>query len=36
MSGIKGVTYPIPKWFMDRFFKEGKDVFAKPEQYGRS
>jgi len=29
MSEIKGVTYPIPKQFMDRFFK-GKDVFVKP------
>ena len=28
--GIVGVTYPIPKQFMDRFFKEGKDVFVKP------
>ena len=27
---IVGVTYPIPKQFMDRFFKEGKDVFIKP------
>ena len=30
MSEIKGVTYPIPKQFVDRFFKEGKDVFVKP------
>ncbi len=29
MSEIKGVTYPVPKQFMDRFF-EGKDVFVKP------
>ena len=30
MSEIVGVTYPIPKQYMDRFFKEGKDVFVKP------
>ncbi len=30
LSEIVGVTYPIPKQFMDRFFKEGKDVFVKP------
>lgn len=30
MGEIVGVTYPIPKQFMDRFFKEGKDVFVKP------
>ncbi len=30
MSDVVGVTYPIPKQFMDRFFKEGKDVFVKP------
>lgn len=29
MSEVTGVTYPIPKQFMDRFFK-GKDVFVKP------
>jgi hypothetical protein len=29
MEDIVGVTYPIPKQFMDRFFK-GKDVFVKP------
>ncbi|RLI86757.1 MAG: hypothetical protein DRO98_04955 [Archaeoglobales archaeon] len=29
MAEIVGVTYPIPKQFMDRFFK-GKDVFIKP------
>ena len=29
MTEIVGVTYPIPKRFMDRFFK-GKDVFVKP------
>jgi len=30
MAKIVGVTYPIPKQFTDRFFKEGKDVFIKP------
>ncbi len=30
MAKIVGVTFPIPKKFMDRFFKEGKDVFIKP------
>jgi len=30
MAGIVGVSYPIPKQFMDRFFKKGKDVFIKP------
>ena len=30
MSEIIGVTYPIPKQFIYRFFKEGKDVFVKP------
>jgi len=30
MSEVIGVTYPIPKQFIDRFFKEGKDVFIKP------
>jgi len=30
MAKIVGVTFPIPKQFMDRFFKEGKDVFIKP------
>jgi len=29
VSEIIGVTYPIPKQFVDRFFK-GKDVFVKP------
>jgi hypothetical protein len=29
MENIVGVSYPIPKQFMDRFF-EGKDVFVKP------
>jgi hypothetical protein len=30
MGEIVGVTYPIPKQYMDRFFKEGKNVFVKP------
>ena len=30
MATIVGVAFPIPKQFMDRFFKEGKDVFIKP------
>ena len=30
MAKIVGVAFPIPKQFMDRFFKEGKDVFIKP------
>jgi len=30
VSEIIGVTYPIPKQFVGRFFKEGKDVFVKP------
>lgn len=30
MAKIVGVAFPIPKQFMDRFFKEGKDVFVKP------
>lgn len=29
MSKVVGVTFPIPKQFMDRFFK-GKNVFIKP------
>ena len=29
MAKVVGVTYPIPKQFIDRFFK-GKDVFIKP------
>ncbi|AGK61161.1 hypothetical protein Asulf_01162 [Archaeoglobus sulfaticallidus PM70-1] len=33
---IVGVTYPIPKQFMDRFFKDGKDVFIKLQLCGRS
>jgi hypothetical protein len=27
---ITGVTFPIPKHYMHRFFKEGKTVFVKP------
>jgi len=30
MAKIVGVAFPIPKWFMNRFFKGGKDVFIKP------
>ncbi len=30
MAKIIGVAYPIPKKFIDRFFKEGKNVFVKP------
>jgi hypothetical protein len=30
MKKVIGVAYPIPKSFIDRFFKEGKDVFVKP------
>jgi len=30
MAKIVGVAFPIPKQFMDRFFREGKDVFIKP------
>jgi len=30
MTNIVGVTYPIPKQYVNRFFKEGKDVFVKP------
>jgi len=30
MAKIIGVAFPIPKQFMDRFFKEGKNVFIKP------
>jgi len=30
MAKIVGVSFPIPKQFMDRFFREGKDVFIKP------
>jgi hypothetical protein len=29
MTGIKGVAFPIPKQFVQRFF-EGRDVFVKP------
>ena len=27
---IVGVAFPIPKWFIERFFDMGKDVFIKP------
>jgi len=30
MTKIVGVTFPILKQFIDRFFKDGKDVFIKP------
>ncbi|KUL01715.1 MAG: Uncharacterized protein XE11_2040 [Methanomicrobiales archaeon 53_19] len=30
MSEITGVTFPIPKHYMKRFFEEGKAVFIKP------
>ena len=30
MSEITGVTFPVPKHYMKRFFEEGKTVFIKP------
>jgi hypothetical protein len=30
MSNITGVTFPVPKSLMPRFFAEGKTVFIKP------
>lgn len=30
MSGIIGVTFPLSKWNIDRFFEKGKTVFIKP------
>ena len=30
MSEITGVTFPVPKHLMPRFFAEGKTVFIKP------
>jgi len=27
---VIGVTFPIPKWFLDRILEEGKTVFVKP------
>ncbi|MGI6022734.1 MAG: DUF365 domain-containing protein [Methanoculleus sp.] len=30
MSEIVGVTFPVPKHLMSRFFKDGKTVFIKP------
>ncbi len=30
MSEITGVTFPIPKHLMPRFFKDGKTIFIKP------
>jgi hypothetical protein len=29
-SEIVGVTFPVPKHYMKRFFEEGKTVFIKP------
>jgi len=30
MTAITGVTFPIPKPYMTRFFEDGKTVFIKP------
>ena len=30
MPEIAGVTFPVPKHYMERFFAEGKAVFIKP------
>lgn len=30
METITGVTFPVPKEYMSRFFEEGKTVFIKP------
>jgi len=30
MPEITGVTFPVPKHYMKRFFEEGKTVFVKP------
>ncbi|MDD3622333.1 MAG: DUF365 domain-containing protein [Methanofollis sp.] len=30
MTEITGVTFPVPKAYMVRFFEEGKTVFIKP------
>jgi len=30
MSEIAGVTFPVPKEYMSRFFEDGKTVFIKP------
>ena len=30
MSKIIGVTFPVPKEYMSRFFEDGKTVFIKP------
>ncbi len=30
MEKITGVTFPVPKQYMARFFEEGKTVFIKP------
>ncbi|ASJ00343.1 DUF365 domain-containing protein [Thermococcus gorgonarius] len=29
-ENIVGVTFPVPKWFLDRILDEGKTVFVKP------
>ena len=30
MSEITGVTFPVPKKYIPRFFKDGKTIFIKP------
>ncbi|MDK2891534.1 MAG: hypothetical protein PWR21_2166, partial [Methanoculleus sp.] len=30
MSTITGVTFPVPKKYIPRFFKDKKTVFIKP------
>lgn len=30
MSTITGATFPVPKQYMSRFFRDGKTVFIKP------
>jgi hypothetical protein len=32
MTEIVGVTFPIPKQYVSRFFTDGKSVFIKPAQ----
>jgi len=27
---VVGVTFPVPKWFLDRILDEGKTIFVKP------
>lgn len=36
MTKIVGVTYPIPKQFISRFFTDGKSVFIKPAKCFKS